>query len=196
MNMNDNYLWDRTGEPDAEVQQLEELLGPLRYQPRPLEIPASMTVRRRRLFIPLAIAAAIALLMIGGGLWIRFASSTPGRMEQADRGSQPAAAPGQGLPASPESAASSSQSQIQTPNSPKLRRVNQVLVALKPGRPIQAPRQSPGPSSAPALTETELAQKEQVLIALRLVSAKLNLAQRKSQGLPQVNSIRNQHKIG
>jgi hypothetical protein len=46
------------------------------------------------------------------------------------------------------------------------------------------------------LTEEELAQKEQVLIALRLVSAKLNLAQRKAQGLPQVNSIRNQHKIG
>jgi hypothetical protein len=48
----------------------------------------------------------------------------------------------------------------------------------------------------PSLTEEELAQKEQVLIALRLVSAKLNLAQRKAQGLPQVNAIRNQHKIG
>jgi hypothetical protein len=45
------------------------------------------------------------------------------------------------------------------------------------------------------LTEEELAQKEQVLVALRLVSAKLNFAQRKAQGLPQVNAIRN-HKIG
>ena len=25
--MNDNYLWDGSGEPDAEVQHLEEILG-------------------------------------------------------------------------------------------------------------------------------------------------------------------------
>jgi hypothetical protein len=35
-----------------------------------------------------------------------------------------------------------------------------------------------------------------VLVALRLVSAKLNLAQRKTQGAPQLNTIRNQHKMG
>jgi hypothetical protein len=39
--MNDNYLWDRTGEPDPEIQKLEELLGELRYQPQPLHIPAN-----------------------------------------------------------------------------------------------------------------------------------------------------------
>jgi len=33
--MNDNYLWDRTGEANGEVQRLEELLGTLRYQPQP-----------------------------------------------------------------------------------------------------------------------------------------------------------------
>ena len=188
--MNDNYLWDRTGEPDAEVQQLEELLGSLRYQPRPLEIPATMNASRRRTFIPLAIAAAIALLVLGAGLWIRFVNSKPGRIEQAR--SQPSAPPDQVLPASRDSVAMSWGPQIQTPDSPKPRKVNHGLIALKPRRAGQSPGQSP----PPALTETELAQKEQVLIALRLVSAKLNLAQRKSQGLPQVNSIRNQHKIG
>ncbi|MGZ8846210.1 MAG: hypothetical protein ACXW3C_07075, partial [Pyrinomonadaceae bacterium] len=49
---------------------------------------------------------------------------------------------------------------------------------------------------APALTPEELAEKEQVLTALRLVSAKLNLAQRKVQGLPQRNIFRNQNRIG
>ena len=184
--MNDKYLWNRTGEPDAEVQQLEELLGTLRYQPRPLEIPATINIRRRRTFVPLAIAAAIALLMIGTGLWVRFANSKPGRTEQAS--SQPSAAPDQGLPPARESVAVSSDPQIQTSNLPKQRKVNQGLVAFRPRRPIQ--------SAVPALTEQELAQKEQVLIALRLVSAKLNLAQRKAQGLPQANAIRNQHKIG
>ena len=39
--MNDDYLWDKSGQPDPEIQQLEEILGTLRYQPRPLEIPAA-----------------------------------------------------------------------------------------------------------------------------------------------------------
>ena len=42
----------------------------------------------------------------------------------------------------------------------------------------------------------ELAEKEQVLVALRLVSFKLNVAQRRTQGTPQINPIRNQHRIG
>ena len=37
--MNDDYLWDKSGEPDPEVQKLEEILGTLRYQPRPLNLP-------------------------------------------------------------------------------------------------------------------------------------------------------------
>ena len=185
--MNDNYLWDRTGEPDAELQQLEELLGTLRYQPRPLEIPATMNVRRKRTFIPLAIAAAIALLMIGAGLWIRFANSNPGRMEQAQRDSQPTTAPRQDPQTPQDSIAIAPEPQLQSPDLPKHRRVSQTLAVYKPRRPTQ--------TSAPGLTPAELAQKEQVLVALRLVSAKLNLAQRRAQGLPQVNAIRN-HKIG
>jgi hypothetical protein len=185
--MNDNYLWDRTGEPDADVQQLEELLGTLRYQPRPLEIPATMSLRRKRAFIPLSIAAAIALLLIGAGLWIRFANSNERPVKQAVGGPQPVTVPGETpLPAPPDSAIVSSPPQP-TIDLPKRRRVNQTPVALRPRRST--------PTLTAALTEEELAQKEQVLIALRLVSAKLSLVQRKSRGLPPVNSIRN-HKIG
>jgi hypothetical protein len=185
--MNDNYLWDRTGEPDAEVQELEELLGSLRYQPRPLEIPATMNLRRKRTFIPLAVAAAVALLLIGAGLWVRFANSNASRIDQASHGSQPLAAPNPAPAAPRESVATSSDLGIEKPIQPKPRRVYREFVALKPRRPIEP--------AAPVLSEAELAQKEQVLIALRLVSAKLNFAQRKAQGLPQVNAIRN-HKIG
>ena len=184
--MNDNYLWDRTGEPDTEVQQLEELLGTLRYQPRPLEIPATMSVRRKRTFIPLTIAAAIAVLLIGAGLWIRFASSNQRPIEQARREPKATAAPLE-TPAVPQDSAIVSVPQEQTTDLPKPRRVHQTLVVFRPHRPAQ--------TLAPALTEEELAQKEQVLVALGLVSARLNFARRKAQGLPQVNAIRN-HKIG
>jgi cytoskeletal protein RodZ len=185
--MNDNYLWDRTGEPDTDVQQLEELLGTLRYQPRPLEIPATMSVKRKRTFIPLSIAAAIALLLIGAGLWIRFANSNQRPIEQAKRQPQSTVAPLEKPSVLPDSATISVPAQTQKTELPKQRQVHQTLVAFRPHRPTL--------TLAPALTEEELAQKEQVLVALRLVSAKLNFAQRKAQGLPQVNAIRN-HKIG
>src|SRR5205085_6486968 len=32
--MNEDYLWDKSGEPDPEIQQLEEILKPLRYEPQ------------------------------------------------------------------------------------------------------------------------------------------------------------------
>ena len=64
---------DRTGEPDPEIQQLEEILGSLRHEGRPLEIPADLQVDRPRSFFRdfgprLAIAAAIAMLLLIGRL--------------------------------------------------------------------------------------------------------------------------------
>src|SRR5262249_54966816 len=75
--MNDNYLWDRTGEPDPEIQELENLLGELRYQPQPFEIPAHITVARRRpFFLPLTIAAAIIMVAILSALWVHFSRTS------------------------------------------------------------------------------------------------------------------------
>lgn len=64
--MNDDYLWDKSGEPDPQIQQLEEILGTLRYQAKPLQLP-----RRRNYFPWLAIAAAIVITLLAGGLWLR-----------------------------------------------------------------------------------------------------------------------------
>ena len=50
MNIEDDYLWDKTGEPDAEIQQLEQVLGTLRHQPRSLEIPAGLVPGRKHAF--------------------------------------------------------------------------------------------------------------------------------------------------
>lgn len=64
--MNDDYLWDKSGEPDPQIQQLEEILGTLRYQPKPLKLP------RQRNYLPwLAIAATIVLALLAGGLWLK-----------------------------------------------------------------------------------------------------------------------------
>ncbi len=195
--MNDNYLWDRSGEPDPEVQKLEEILGTLRYQPRPLEIPNNVRLKGSRPFftklaIAAAIAAAIGLVAIALGLWVNFnrhrtvsevAAKSDSQIDQKRNAPAPQIAPKDN--ASP-------------------------LVVVKDPRPTNIQKRHREPARTlvvqnktretivrqPELTPQELAEKEQVLLALRLVSAKLNIAQRKTQGLPQLNIIRNQHKIG
>jgi hypothetical protein len=41
-----DYLWDKTGARDAEVERLENLLGQLRHRPRPFTLPDELTTTR------------------------------------------------------------------------------------------------------------------------------------------------------
>jgi len=207
--MEDNYLWDRSGEPDPAIQELEAILGTLRYQPRPLEIPHHIQPGRRRRFFPaLAVAAAIALFAILLGLWFSFNRRQAPAIE-AKRNQQIITPQPQGRPASTVSQTNAGRQDIgppglQGPSGP-VGPIGQDSRPVSIQKHIEAPRnllasnQRRAPRTVirqPQLTPEELAEKEQVLVALRLVSAKLNLAQRKTQGLPQLNTIRNQHKIG
>ena len=188
--MNDNYLWDRSGEVDPEIQQLEETLGELRYQPRPLEIPAQRRIGQRRRFYPaLAIAAAIGLVAVALGLWFMIIERRT-QSPEVQKPPQPKQIQNQ-MPQQPDQPQQVVVSQKLNPGADRKRNreSNRNAVAVNPRRPRVMTRQ-------PQLTPAELAQKEQVLVALRLVTAKLNIAQRKAQGLPAPNSIRNQHKIG
>ena len=63
--MNEDYLWDKSGAPDPEIQQLEEILGTLRYQPKPLRLAP-----RRNYLALLAIAATVAIAFFAGGVWL------------------------------------------------------------------------------------------------------------------------------
>lgn len=66
MNMNDDYLWDKTGEPDPEIEHLEELLGRFRHEAKAPELP----VTSRRIFWPRLAVAAAVIIMALAGLWI------------------------------------------------------------------------------------------------------------------------------
>ncbi|MBA3768588.1 MAG: hypothetical protein H0W99_16740, partial [Acidobacteria bacterium] len=65
--MSDDYLWDRSGEPDPEIARLERTLGQLRHQPEPLVLPVA---RPRHAFFPALAAAAVVLIVLSGGLWL------------------------------------------------------------------------------------------------------------------------------
>jgi ferric-dicitrate binding protein FerR (iron transport regulator) len=70
--MGDDYLWDRSGEPDPDVARLERTLAKLRYQDRPYEIPDARPARviplRRRLPVRWALLATAAALAAGAAL--------------------------------------------------------------------------------------------------------------------------------
>ena len=68
---NDNYLWDRSGKPDPEVQRLEALLGTFHYD-RPAPVFPDITPQRwtlfpsrMRVFPALAISAAVIAILVG-----------------------------------------------------------------------------------------------------------------------------------
>ena len=192
--MNNKYLWDRSGDPDPEVQELEAILGTLRYQPRPLEIPRNIQVGRPSFFPAAAIAAAIALVAVVLGLWFGFYHrQTAAPAIDAKQIKQQVIPPQNVLRPAPDVLSSQSAAGKETKATviQKHRPTPRSLSTARNQR--REPRTE---IREAALTSQELAEKQQVLVALRLVSAKLNLAQRKTQGAPQFNSIRNQHKIG
>jgi len=75
--MNDDYLWDKSGEPDPQIQELEDILGALRYQPRPLKLDGSLSARWRNYVALLAIAATVAVALLAGSVWLNIRSEEP-----------------------------------------------------------------------------------------------------------------------
>ncbi len=166
--MNDDYLWDKTGEPDPQIQQLEEILGTLRYQPRPLALP-----RKRNYFPLLAIAASLLLALLAGGIWLRVRSRNEAPPQQAQI-------------APPE------QKAVKPNEAPK---PPEVRSASNP--PLQAHNRIHKPRSASSVLpererEEALMAKQQLMLALRVTTEKLHLVHTRTQP----NQIKNQHRVG
>ena len=193
-----DYLWDRSGEPDEDIQKLEEILAPLAYQPRPLELPATLQPgRRRNLYPALAIAAAIALAALALGIWLNIKREATGvpqkanvtisvaveKKETAEIVSVPPKAIESPKAAPKQNSRPAHRSPSQARNQLALNRHNRK--SLRPQTEL----------SAAAALEAETG-KEQLMLALRLASSKLTLAQKRAQGGYPGNLIRNQHKVG
>lgn len=216
MNSEGEYLWDKTGEPDPEVQQLEEILGTLRYQPQPLEIPNHLQTDRRPVFFSapaprlaprLAIAAAILLVVLGLGLWLG--------LQRLQRAQSPAVA---AVPNTPPLSGNPALTVLPTPNKdpskssvvtsstperkqiapPRLHRATSPLLAMNANRSRNQVRKGVVKESQLALNELQegKAAKDQLMLALRMASAKLSFAQKKMQNTNPRDPVHNQHKVG
>jgi hypothetical protein len=193
--MNEDYLWDKSGKPDPQVQELEEILGALGYQPRPLEIPKKLVVVRRRSYVPiLAIAATVAFALLAAGLWLRVQSqkTSPSSVVEI----KPAVAPSGVGKHVPTPVVVRDESPDQRPKEVSVpinhRNSSRNLFAANIGR-VKNPRET---GLNPGERQEALVAKEQLMMALRLASEKLNLAQRRTQLSSPANLIRNQHKVG
>ncbi|HEY8186531.1 MAG TPA: hypothetical protein VIF64_10695 [Pyrinomonadaceae bacterium] len=211
MNNESDYLWDKSGKPDPEIQQLEEILGTLRYQPRPLEIPADTKVDLRprfftrfapRLAPGLAIAATIVVVLLGFGLWLGLQRLQRGHQAVAttEKTAAPDTTP---VPASQTVPAKNQDELVKVPDrnqkhseGVRRHRFNNSLMAGNTNR--NQPHKNLGKD--PQLTEKELqegkAAKDQLMLALRVASAKLNFAQKKTQNINPRDAVHNQHRIG
>lgn len=151
--MNDDYLWDKSGEPDPEIKELEEILAPLRYQPQPLKLPVA---RKRNYFPLLAIAATVLIALLAAGVWLRL------RTENSE-------------PPPPQMVKS-------VPSVPSVEKPSPEVV-----KNLDLPRKVIRKRVRKPENQEAIAAKEQVMLALRLASEKLKLAQKQ---------IKNPHKIG
>ena len=150
--MSDDYLWDKTGQPDPEIQQLEEILGTLRYQTKPLEIPHDLVLPRRRSYFPfLAIAASLLLALLAGGIWLRLRSRSDIPPQQAH---------------------------AETPKPEPTRDKSAVNPPLVVATNVKHPHRS---ASSAAREREAFAAKEQLMLALRITTEKLSLVQKKTQ---------------
>ena len=177
--MNEDYLWDKSGQPDPQIQELEEILGTLRYQPKPLVIPRNLVVSRRRNYFPLlAIAATVLLALLAAGVWVQVRNSRQAQPQQAK------------VPPAVEKNTPSTDVVVKdsTPAKKPANKESTVAVNVRRRHNTSAIRQRE--------REEALAAKQQLMLALRVASEKLNLAHRKTQSTTPANQIKNQHRIG
>ncbi len=81
--MNDDYLWDPSASPDAEIAALERVLRPLRFAPADVPFPVGWRTRRSR-FISGAAAAAVFVAVASGLLYWKMTQPAPWSIENIE----------------------------------------------------------------------------------------------------------------
>ena len=181
--MNDNYLWDKSGEPDPDIEQLERTLGNLRHKApeKPLSLPVvSRPIFRFRLNRMSAIAAGIVILLLAGGLWLSLRPSATLPKPEVVSGPPPRTGPIDTTATGPK--------QDERGDTPD----KAVAVSPNVNDRVQKPRRhelarEPLRANAGIRREQQLARKgelakEQLIKALLITSEKLNAVQKKIQG--------------
>ena len=165
--MNEQYLWDKTTEPDDETKELESLLSEFRYQPRPLILPVVAPKNDFVFDYRIAAIAAMALIAFGFLFWLSFRNN----------GSTPIVDREQPSPTVPAIAPIQIENKLVNDAPKASDQPERILVRRKPNifRPVQISHQRKRPSMA---TQERMA-KDKLMYALQLTSDKLDFLQHK-----------------
>ncbi len=197
-----DYLWDKTGEPEEDVAELEQLLGTLRYEPRPLRLPEDLSARRARgnfraqrsfQWQRLAVAASLLLTLLAGAWLLMKLNQHEVRRESAQ---QTTPAPVKNV-ADPNERATQQQATNNNVNDQPASQSSAPIVGERVNyRPAKRVSKRAGANARRRVPHTVAAQPreqvatmtpaqkeatEKLLLALRITSAKLNYAQREVQ---------------
>jgi hypothetical protein len=165
--MNEQYLWDKTTEPDDDTKELESLLSEFRYQPRPLVLPETAPKKVFVFDYRIAAIAAMALIAFGFLFWLSFRNNGSSLIVDNQQPSPSVVAP---APIQIENKLVNDAPKA--PDQPQ-----PILVRRKPNilRPVQISHQRKQPSMA---TQERMA-KDKLMYALQLTSDKLDFLQHK-----------------
>lgn len=201
-----DYLWDKTGEPEEDVARLEELLGTLRHEPRPFVLPADFSAQTARsTFRPqqrpqrpfgwqrLALAASLLLTLLAGAWLIVRLQRPEVRHESVQQRTNapveraPEQAPQQQAVNAPDEKEQLAPQSNATPiiahvNYRHTKRVFNRAAANAKRRARQELINQQQEQVA-NMTPQQKEATEQLLLALRIASAKYNYAQREVQEL-------------
>jgi hypothetical protein len=197
-----DYLWDKTGEPEEDVQRLEELLSELRFQPRTFEVPATLPLMPRRVprtlstfsWSRLAVAASILLTLLAGAWLIATKQRTketntavahaPSTNAASPQPTQEAAV----VPTSTNDHTSPAPKNFVKHESATTSNVNRHLhreeFSASMKRPVVLPRQlnerevNATQEQSATVTPQEREAMEKFLLAMKVTSEKLNYAER------------------
>src|SRR2546423_11323648 len=201
-----DYLWDKSGEVDSEIEQLEELLGTLSHRPRAAALPDSLLSQLRpRAFAHWSELAAAAVLILMGftGLWIS--------LQRLDARAEISALASQDVSIAPVEPGNISRTTLGAAH--EVKHHSRSNAELSYGRnirrrppfyeaanrkgihtPVQTSNTRPVNEAAsvqPQMSAEELAEarraRDELILALQVASAKLNHAQRRAQSLNSTN---------
>lgn len=185
--MKDDYLWDKTGEPDPEIQHMERVLGALRHSRTARDLPAFKIKARpapHRFSKLLAIAAALSFVLLALGALAAFIRQSQNRATEDARTAM--ASP---VPAQPSAA----ETDAPVKEGAGAERRNGALITIKGSGtdrkqqpPLVARRRNFNRSREADINERErsegLMAKQQLIKALQITSSELNSVQKKVQG--------------
>lgn len=199
--MSDDYLWDKSGETDPQIEELEQLLGNLRYRrpARDLPLPKITPARPTRSFMPVfAIAATVLLAVAVAGAWfvlgvgvreeragISALNAEPGRakdwLSPSSLSAIEARSTGEATAREHSFAATSGTHAIKPRRSPALKR--------RESPEGQLARSSSLKRREVIDYDEGVAAREQLIRALHLASSKLNRVQKKIQDSKSVGPV-------